>query len=110
MTDITILFDPWYERLAEEVIDEIENSAFDAVLVGLPEDLETTVRAHVGGRIREETVWKEYQIITGLHERFIKPVRRRIHPLLRYLTRRVLARALMFPQGQTDCPEEFLRY
>lgn len=90
LANLTILFSPGHERVAERAIDRIRYASFDAVLVGLPEDLETTVRDHVKGTVPEETVWKEYRIVTGLHERLVEPVRRRIHPLLQHLARRAL--------------------
>jgi len=102
LANLTILFCPGHEWVAERAIDRIRYASFDAVLVGLPEDLERTVRDHVKGIVSEETVWKEYQIATGLHERLIEPVRRRIHPLLQHLARRVL----LEPKTRVFCYED----
>lgn len=63
ITNVTILYVPGYERIAEKAIEKIGDSSFDAVFVGLPEDLETTVEDYIDGGIPEETVWKEYEIV-----------------------------------------------
>jgi hypothetical protein len=102
MTNVTILYVPGHERITEKAIEKIEDSSFDAVFVGLPEDLETTVEDYIDGGIPEETVWKEYEIVTGLHKRFAEPVRCRIQPLLRHLTRRKLVE----PETRVFCYQD----
>jgi len=92
LSSITLLFNPGDRQTTEKAIKEIVHSSYDAFLLGLPQQLETTVREHVSGKISEETVWREYRLLTGLHEKLIEPVRRRLRPLMLHIRRRAASR------------------
>lgn len=77
---------PGHRKSVENATKWLEQSKHDAVLLGLPQDLEHFVQAYAQGEISEDELWTSYQLMTGLLRPLVDSLRSKLKPLLKYLS------------------------
>jgi len=77
---------PGHRKSVENATRWLEQSKHDAVLLGLPQDLERFVQAYAQGEISEDELWNSYQLMTGLLRPLVDSLRSKLKPLLKYLS------------------------
>jgi len=87
MSSATVFSIPGQRKSVENATRWLENSKpkHDAILLGLPQDLEHFVQAYVQGDISEDELWKSYRLMTGLLRPVADSLRSKLKPLFSYL-------------------------
>ncbi len=86
MSSATVFSIQGHRKSVETAIRWLEQSKHDAVLLGLPQDLEHFVQAYALGEISEDELWNSYQLMTGLLRPLADSFRSKLKPLLKYLS------------------------
>lgn len=86
MSIVTVLPVLGHRRSVENATRWLEQSEHDALLLGLPQDLEHFVQEYAKGEVSEDELWNSYQLMTGVPRPLVNSLRSKLKPLLRYLS------------------------
>jgi len=86
MSNVTVLPVLGNRRSVENATGWLGQSKYDALLLGLPQDLENFVQSYARGEASEDELWNSYQIMTGASRPLVNSLRSKFKPLLKYLS------------------------
>lgn len=92
MSTVTVLSVPGHRRSVENATRWLEQTRHDALLLGLPQDLERFVQAYAQREVSENELWNSYCLMTGMSRPLVNSLRAKLKPVLRYLSSVALKR------------------
>jgi len=67
---------------AERVASWLARESYESLLLDLPRDLESFLKAHIDGEASIEELWRNYGYLTGVQKPFINAIRYTVDPIL----------------------------
>jgi len=67
---------------AERVASWLARESYESLFLDLPRDLESFLKAHIGGEASIEELWRNYGYLTGVQKPFINAIRYTVDPIL----------------------------